>query len=107
MDDLIHKCDMFLKDTQLVPFVKKLLMVDKYGLPETKNACLNSKKLQDRSFIRDLKKKPGYKEISAELKNELLETAIDAFKAKTFCYKCDTFCPIRCCNCKEEVSAFI
>ena len=90
MDEVAHKCDVFLSYTQSVEFLQKLLMVDKYGLPETKKACLTSPKLQDREFIQDLKKKPDYKKISAELKIELLEKSIDSLTGIIVCDYCGT-----------------
>ena len=80
MDNVIYKCDLFLKDAKAVLFEQKLLMIDKYGLPETRKACLNLMTLDDPTFIHGLKKKPLYKEISAELKVELYEKFADSLQ---------------------------
>ena len=111
MDSVIDKCDIFLKGAYSVSFVQKLIMVDKYGLPETKEACFESSSLENRDFIQGLMKTPEYKEVSAELKNELLEKAIDSFtvKIKCNCGDDDSDDDYNCIdNCSEcEVFAYI
>lgn len=76
MEHVIKKCDKFLKNNSTVSMEKKLLLVDKYNLLETKNVCLKSDSCRSKSFVRNLIKKPEYSEMSAEFKNVLFESFI-------------------------------
>ena len=77
---------MFLKDAQSVPFEQKLLMVDKYGLPETKNMCFNSPEFQNHVFVQELMEKSEYKGIGDKLKIELLEKSFNSLKINYYYY---------------------
>jgi len=96
MNEVMHKCDIYLSHTAEVKFTSKLLLIEKYGLPKTKEACFNSPMFLKRTFINDLKKEPGYKDVSAELKVEMLEEAIDFLNSELYCDNCgekySTFC---------------
>ena len=79
--------------------MQKLLLIDKYGLPETKKACFTSSQLVNRSFIQGLEKKPEYKKISDKLKIELLEKSIDSLTGIIFCRRCMRETPGYCMGC--------
>uniref|UniRef100_A0A914CI35 BTB domain-containing protein n=1 Tax=Acrobeloides nanus TaxID=290746 RepID=A0A914CI35_9BILA len=87
VEDVVQKCDKFLANDSMIPMIEKLCLVDKYKLTETKNACLNSIELKKPDFVRDLTKKPEYKEISAELKVALLENGLNSAEDMISCLK--------------------
>ena len=101
MNEVMHKCDLFLSHAQAVKFMQKLLLIDKYGLPETKKACLTSRWLQKRVFIQDLEMKPEYTEISDKLKIELLEKSINSFIGIMVCRHCERACGGYCSDCDD------
>lgn len=74
IEHVVQKCDKFISKEDNIPIEKKLFMLDKYELPETKKSCLNSGKhiLSIRNFIQT----PEYGKISDELKIVLLESVV-------------------------------
>lgn len=80
---------------------KKLLLVDNYKLPETKNACLYSTELKKLSFFRELTKKSEYGKISAEFKVVLFEQMV---KFTAFCGKHGNYCTSGNCGYKNSCS---
>jgi hypothetical protein len=101
IENVLQKCDKFLKETYAIPMEKKLLLVDNYKLPETKNACLFSEELRKLSFFRGLTKKPEYKKISAEFKVLLFEIMVDT---TAFCIKHKNYCTSGNCGFKNSCS---
>uniref|UniRef100_A0A914DL58 LITAF domain-containing protein n=1 Tax=Acrobeloides nanus TaxID=290746 RepID=A0A914DL58_9BILA len=82
VEEVVQKCDKFLKNYSKVPMIEKLCLVDKYKLTETKSVFLNSAELKKPHFVHDLTKKPEYRGISDELKVALLENGLNSAENK-------------------------